>query len=317
MKNIKYIIAAVACVVLASCQNKSDWEVPSNLSTVIGNSNITETNVITIGALKDKYSYEINTDGQFTQITEDIQIKGIITANDRTGNFYKELIIQDATGAITIGINKGNVFTVLPEGQEILVALKGLYIGNYRLGPTIGTPYKDKKGTNCVGRMPENIWNEHFKLTSVKKTAQELKDMVEVFADGSAKTTWKLKKDAAKLGIIKNVTIKVGGYYDAKTEAYTPDIKFVAGESAFVITNDKGETNSSSWYFNEQEDGQDGGVQIYTSSYATFASLKIPTTKDASGKLVSAKMNITGVVKRYKNQWEFVIRDMSDIEVLN
>lgn len=320
MKNIYYLIAVVLCTAFYACQNK-DWDVPVEAADAYakGNTSIKETNLMTIDAFKEKYEYECNTDGQCAKITEDIQIKGWVTANDRTNNFYKEIVIQDATGAITIGINEGGMFGVIPEGQEILIALKDLYIGNYRLAPVIGTPYKDKKLTTCVGRMPLSMWNQHYTLTGNKKTRAELDAMVELFGDGTnGKTTWKLKKDAAKLGIIKNVTVKIGGYYDNATEEYTPDIKFVPGESALVVTDPKsGETNSTSWYFNEFSDGQDGGIQIYTSNYAVFASNKIPTTHNSKGELVSAKMNITGIVKRYKNQWEFVIRDFSDIEVLN
>ena len=121
----------------------------------------------------------------------------------------------------------------------------------------------------------------------------------EVFADGSAKTTWDIEKDAGKLGIIKNVSFKKGGYYNNDTKQYVDNIPFIAGESSFSDPN-----YSTSWYFKEQPDGQNGGVQIYTSSYADFAAMKLP----------SGKVNIIGVAKRYRNQWEFIIRSIEDVE---
>lgn len=302
MKNIKYIIAACCAVLFAACQDKGEWDVPSLAQSPYGNESITETNVITIDELKNRYNREVSIEGNFAQITDDIKIKGYVTGNDRKGNLYKEFVIQDETGAITIGVAFGGMFGILPEGQEILVSLKDLYIGNYRLAATIGTPYKDKSGTDCVGRMPMSMLNSHFTFTKNKKTKEELDAMIELFADGSTPTSWSFKKDAGKLGLLKNVSIKVGGYYNNDTQSYQSGIKFVPGESRLAFPD-----FSTSWFFNEQPSDGNGSVQIYTSSYADFAATLAPT----------GKMNIKGIVKRYRQQWEFIIRDIDDIEILS
>ena len=49
-------------------------------------------------------------------------------------------------------------------GQEILVDLKGLYIGAYGQQGEIGMPYTSASGSTYVSRMSRFIWNEHFKL---------------------------------------------------------------------------------------------------------------------------------------------------------
>ena len=123
----------------------------------------------------------------------------------------------------------------------------------------------------------------------------------EVFADGNTTTTWDISKDAGKLAVIKNVSIKNGGYYDNAAKSYVSNVPFVPGESTYSTPD-----NSTSWYFKEQPDGQTGGVQIYTSNYADFAALPLPT----------GKMNITGVMKRYRDQWELIIRSIDDVEEL-
>ena len=38
--------------------------------------------------------------GAYDQITDDVIISGIVVANDKSGNFYRQLFIQDTTGAI-------------------------------------------------------------------------------------------------------------------------------------------------------------------------------------------------------------------------
>lgn len=324
MKTIKFIIAAAICVIIAGCQNKKDWEVPSNVVSPYGNPNIVEdaSKLITIDALKTKYAAEISTQNKYAVITEDIQIKGYVTCNDRTGNMYKEITIQDETAAISVGINYGGCFGFLPEGQEILIALKDLHIGNYRQQGTIGMQYLDKKGVNCVGRMPLVIWNDHFTYTPRKMTKEQLDTWAGLVIDPATgveralfadcknysgtfiNTTWDFFKDQGKLAILKNVTVHDGGYYDNDTEAYVSGITFVPGESAFVVPG-----FSTSWTFNEmQNDTQkSGAVALYTSSYADFAATKLPT----------GKFHVVGIVKRYKDEWEFIVRDITDVRVAN
>ena len=293
MKKIHYLLLALVCGLFVGCMDK-DWDEPGTDSSLYGNPNIKEANVISIQDLKNKFSTEVSTEGKYKQITEDLQIKAVVTANDIQGNMYSEIAVQDATGAIFIGIEQGGVFGYLPEGTEILVDLKDLYIGNYRKSPTIGVPYTNKDGDVSVSRMNRFLWQDHFTYTGYRMRIEP-----EVFADGNTKTTWNISKDAGKLAILKNVSIKNGGYYNSDTKQYVSNVPFIPGESTFSHPD-----YSTSWYFKEQPDGQSGGVQIYTSNYADFAAMKLPT----------GKVNITGVVKRYRDQWEFIIRSLDDIE---
>ena len=298
MKKIHYLLLALVCGLFASCMDGNDglfndgWKTPESLSNdLYGNPSIKETNLVTIEQQKNKFSTEVSTEGQYKQITEPMQIKAVVTANDIQGNMYNEIAVQDETGAIFIGIAQGGVFGYLPEGTEILVELNGLYIGNYRKSPTIGTPY-NKDGDISVSRMPRALWLEHFTYTGQKKTITP-----EVFS-----TSWNINTDAGKLCTIKNVTIKKGGYYNTDTKQYVDPYEFVKGESAYSHPD-----YSTSWYFNELPDGQTGGVQLYTSNYADFAAMKLPTSK----------MNLTGVIKRYRDQWELILRTIDDVEIIN
>ena len=298
MKKIYYnILLVLVCGLFASCMNGNDglfgddWKVPATPdANLYGNPSLKETNLLTIAQLKAKYATEISTEGKYAQVTEPMQIKAIVTANDIQGNMYNEIAVQDETGAIFIGIAQGGVFGYLAVGQEILVELNGLYIGNYRKSATIGTPYT-KDGDTSVSRMPRALWQDHFTYTGQTKTITP-----EVFS-----TSWDINTDAGKLCTIKNVSIKKGGYYNTTTKQYVDPYTFVKGESAYSHPD-----FSTSWYFNELPDGQTGGVQLYTSNYADFAAKKLPT----------GKMNLTGVIKRYRDQWELIIRTIDDVEVL-
>ena len=162
MKKIQYIIMTLACVLLASCM-ADDYAAPETDEAPFGNNYIEETNVITIAQLKAKYATVIAND-DMKQITDDIQIKGVVVGNDIEGNIYNEVSIDDGTGAFIICIAQGGLFGYLPVGQEILVDLRGLYIGAYGGQGEIGTPYTSASGSTYVSRMSRSIWNAHFKL---------------------------------------------------------------------------------------------------------------------------------------------------------
>lgn len=299
-KNRKWLtgLALVICylsfgIALSSCMD-GDWDAPATDGSEYGNPDIKEKNVISVQELKTKFKSQVNTEGSYKQITDDIQLKVCVTANDIQGNMYNEIAVQDATGAIFIGIAQGGVFGYLPEGTEILIDLKGLWIGNYRKSPTIGTPYTNKSGEVSISRMPRALWHQHFTYTGYRMRIEP-----ELFADGTTKTKWNLDTDAGKLGTLKNVSFKNGGYYNSDTGGYVSNVRFVKGESTYSHPD-----YSTSWYFNEQPDGSSGGVQIYTSNYADFAAMPLPT----------GKVNITGVFKRYRDQWEIIVRTIDDIE---
>ena len=144
MKNIKYYIFAAVCGLFAACQN-GNWDEPSFSTPPYGNNDIKETNVITIQQLIDKYPNVFASTDENKLIEEDIQIKGWVTGNDVGGNLYKQFCLQDATRGIIIAVNQGGISGYLPLGQEILVDLKGLYIGGYRKQPELGAPYNGSK----------------------------------------------------------------------------------------------------------------------------------------------------------------------------
>jgi hypothetical protein len=64
-------------------------------------------------------------------ITDDLIIKGTVISDDRTGNFYKTLVIQDATAGIEIKIDNAFLYQSYPVGREVYVRCKGLLLSDY------------------------------------------------------------------------------------------------------------------------------------------------------------------------------------------
>lgn len=278
IKTTYLLIFALACTLFSSCMN-GDWDEPDfNGAAPYGNNSLTEQNVIPIAELIKKYPNVFASTDQNKQIDEDIMIKGRITGNDVGGNIYKQVTLQDNTAAIIIAINEGGLNGYLAEGSEILVDLKGLYIGGYRKQPEIGAPYN---GTS-IGRMQKDIWAKHFKIVGSPDAS-----VIQPIDFNTIKN--EMDANCAKLVTLKDVTFKEAD-----------------GKSTFSTGTSTGNA------VNQELDGYGSKVVIRTSTYADFAAIPLPYDNVAKKKL---KCDITGIATRYNSTWQILIRKTSDIVV--
>lgn len=278
IKTTSLLLFALMCALFSSCMN-GKWDEPDfNGGAPYGNNDIVEQNVITIKELIAKYPNVFYSTDQNKQISEDIMIKGRITGNDLGGNIYKQVTLQDSTAAIIIAINEGGLNGYLAEGTEILVDLKGLYIGGYRKMPEIGAPYNG----NSIGRMQKDIWAKHFKIVgSPDTTVIKAVDFNTIKGDMDA--------NCGKLVTLKDVTFKQAD-----------------GKATFSTGTSSGNA------VNQELDGYASTIVIRTSTYADFAAMKLPYDSEAKKKL---KADITGIATRYNSYWQILIRKTSDIVV--
>lgn len=65
------------------------------------------------------------------RIDTDIIIGGIVVADDESGNFFKTIIIEDATGGIELRLNSVGLYNTFPIGRQVYVLCEGLYIGDF------------------------------------------------------------------------------------------------------------------------------------------------------------------------------------------
>lgn len=70
--------------------------------------------------------------GSFEQITTDMIISGVVIADDKSGNLYKNIYIQDATGAINVLLDASGLYGTFPVGRRVFIYCKGLYLSDYR-----------------------------------------------------------------------------------------------------------------------------------------------------------------------------------------
>lgn len=295
MKYIKFLVAALLLGGIATSCMDDDWNDPTGENAPFGNNNIVEetSKIVTIKELKAKTvdKFEASVANGLVEITEDWQLKARVTGNDIQGNIYNEVAVEDESGeGLLICIQKGGLYGFLPVGQEILVNLKGLYIGLYGNNVQIGMPYTNSSGRTFPSRMAFNIWNDHFKILG---TADASKVQPEEFDVTKLKDVAYIKSHRGKLMTLKNVEMVNA---DGKL-AWAPEADKDAGNGVSRTVKINGKAQSL--------------MVVRSSSYADFAALAMPT----------GKVNLTGVFtvyatnpSKYGYTWQILLRSDSDIE---
>lgn len=289
MKALKYFfMAAATCLALTSCLDgddslfNNDWKEPVSDQAPFGNNSITEDGIITIAELKAHPNYADAIANSSNKLVEDdIKLRVYVSGNDVGGNLYKQFAVQDETGAMIVAVNQGGINGYLAEGQQIIIDLKGLYVGGYEHQLELGAPYNGQ-----IGRMSKDIWNSHVKLVGeINPDAVQPVDFSEVEND--------INTNSGRLVILRGVTFK-----DAD------------GTKTLIDGSGSGGN-----YFNQQIDGYSSSKLIVrTSSYADFAATVLPFNKETGEKIAC---DIVGIATQYRGTWQIMMRKTSDLRIAN
>lgn len=288
MKKIKFIALAFLALTLGSCMGDgyADPDLTEKVPAApYGNNSLREKNVISIADLKTQFATIINSDNGYKQIEKDMMIKAVVTGNDVSGNIYNQVSVQDASGAIIIAINGSGLSGYLPVGQEILVNLKGLYIGSYKKLPQIGgVNTKLSDGSLGMGKIERAIWNEHFKILNP--------------GEADASTVVPEEFDLTKLTDAAYMDANVGKLMTLKK------VKFASANGTNVWAPD--DTNTSLELI-DAETGKkisSSNLVVRNSGYSKFANEVVP----------QGVFDITGIFTRYNNTWQIVLRSTDDLK---
>lgn len=288
MKKIKFIALAFLALTLGSCMGDgyADPDLTDKVPAApYGNNSLREKNVISIADLKTQFATVINSDNGYKQIEKDMMIKAVVTGNDVSGNIYNQVSVQDASGAIIIAINGSGLSGYLPVGQEILVNLKGLYIGSYKKLPQIGgVNTKLSDGSLGMGKIERAIWNEHFKILNP--------------GEADASTVVPEEFDLTKLTDAAYMDANVGKLMTLKK------VKFASANGTNVWAPD--DTNTSLELI-DAETGKkisSSNLVVRNSGYSKFANEVVP----------QGVFDITGIFTRYNNTWQIVLRNTDDLK---
>jgi len=100
--------------------------------------------------------------GKFETINENKIIKAIVVANDRSGNYYKTIVVQDSTGGMEVKINDVGIFGTFPVGRRVYINTQGLTLSDY------GNNFQVGSGTYIGTGGPTDIRLSGIQPDSVK-----------------------------------------------------------------------------------------------------------------------------------------------------
>lgn len=156
----------VTLLTITSCVQDDDYTIPQslgeeeskNVKAILAQIETGQLSLLSIAEVKNLYQNNLP-----EQVDTDIVVKGYVTSSDQTGNFFREIYLQDApenpTAGIKIIINQIDSYNQYNLGREVYIKLKGLYVGEERVGNEIitigGATETDQFGTT-VTRLTEN-----------------------------------------------------------------------------------------------------------------------------------------------------------------
>jgi len=124
MNKITKLLTAVIMMVaafgtLSSCKKTFDNPPGSSDPNIVANTSIKD--------LKAMHT----SNGAYDIITSDLIISGVVVADDKSGNLYKQLFIQDSTGGLQILLDANSLYGTYPVGRKIYIKCNGLCISDY------------------------------------------------------------------------------------------------------------------------------------------------------------------------------------------
>lgn len=204
----------------------------------------------------------------------DYIIKGRVISSDQAGNFFKQLVIEDETGAIQVNIDSYDLYKTYQYGQEIVIDVTGLYVGAYgklmQIGSTPNNNYPGRIASDLAAKQIEvNGLAEPEKIVAGEYTIAALNDLISNQEEFLAKQ--------CRLVSIKDVTFKDAG-------------------KATLADKDKNTSRTIS-------DGT-GDMIVYTSGYSDFYDYYCP----------EGKGTIVGILSFFNRSWQIRLIGVSEDE---
>lgn len=216
------IMIMISAVTFTSCEKDFDnpplYEEPGIVPTT------------TIAALKARHI-----SGQVESFTGDEIIAGVVNADDKSGNYYKQISIQDSTGGITIRLDGNNLYTSYPVGRKVYIKLKGLYMGDYNSLIQLGGSVDNSGSFLNVLAIPTALFDQYIikgglgytvtpKVVTIADLGPSLQSMLiqinnsefipgdtaKTFADATAQLTVNL--NIKPCGATSNTIVRTSGY---------------------------------------------------------------------------------------------------------
>lgn len=262
------VLMAATAITFSACKKNFDNPPGASDPAIVANT--------TIQALKAMHT----SSGAYDVITSDIIISGVVVADDKSGNFYKQLYIQDATGGLQILLDANSLYGTYPVGRKIFIKCKDLCISDYNKTMELGVK-ATVSGLPSLEGIPSNLISKYVVGGSLNNPVTPTP-----------------------------VTLaQLGG--TSSTNMQDPYIGMLVQLDNFAFNNINATYSDTSVYKATQnldlKNCSGDAIIIRTSAYANFAGQRVAQGR---GKL-------TAIYTVFGNTKQFIIRDTSDVDFTN
>ncbi len=98
--------------------------------------------------------------GAYNVITTDLIISGTVVGDDKNGNLYKQLFIEDSTGGLQVLIDANSLYGTYPVGRKVFIKCNGLCVSDYNGTMELGIK-ATVAGAPSLEGIPANLVNKY------------------------------------------------------------------------------------------------------------------------------------------------------------
>ncbi|MDE5552478.1 MAG: hypothetical protein K2I91_04675, partial [Muribaculaceae bacterium] len=217
-------------------------------------------------------------------------IKGRVVSSDSSGNIYRMLVVQDETAALAISINRGSLYTAYPLGQEVVINLTDLWIGQYNNLIQLGWR-GDYQGDPQISFMAYEMFAHHTQLNGLP--AKDFK-YIPFGAEAPADRPYCIVSTLEQISSIAGAGEQYRNMMSQLVEI--PNVSFVdGGKETFAPYQDNADR-----YIRDASGTQ---LNVRCSGYSTFYNDTVP----------SGTGTVRGILSRYGDNWQLMLRDRNDV----
>jgi len=272
MKRFNYYLSLMLLLVFtAACSDEFD-QPPMVIPTAEHHANMT------IAEFKAKHWQDDR--NYIDTVKEDEIIHGWVTSSDESGNVYKSLYIMDESGyGLSISINQNSLYNNYRIGQEIVLPLKGYYVGKYNGQQQLGYPQWYAAGNAWEATfLPQAMWESMVELNGLPDLSKV--DTLEVsIGDFQGKT------DAETLMKYQGRLVRINGVTFDDADGVTPFSESGASTNRNIT------------------DASKQSLTVRNSNYADFRADILP----------DGEVDVVGLLGSYGTTWQLVLRSASDV----
>ncbi|MCH5219994.1 MAG: choice-of-anchor J domain-containing protein [Muribaculaceae bacterium] len=264
-------LGIAATTLLASCDN--NWEYPPMVvpvATIEANTTIEDLKTDFFQPGVYNYSTVVGEKADGSHYI----IEGYVTSNDESGNIFKKIYIQDATGGIYIGIDAYDLYESYKPGQKVVVDVTGLAIGGYGGAMNIG----EYNASGAPNRLSTDVADKYVQVDGLPGAATLVEPLVLDLTElPSSPLTVEALTYQNRLVRINGVTFDNAGRQTLSTSG-SSGVSQSFGTAARKIV-------------------------LYTSGYSDFWDYYCPVGEG----------DVIGILSCYGNTWQLVLNDIDDL----